>query len=62
MPRNARLRRMSFWEPLIVVAARGGRVDDVAALLTDGANVDASDDDGCTALWHACSLGHAQVV
>lgn len=43
-------------------AAGKGRIDEVIALLADGAEVDARDAYGCTALMWAARWGHADIV
>jgi ankyrin repeat protein len=48
-------------------AALGGRVDVLRRLIEHGAgaggvNLDQQDADGCTALWWACCLGHAEAA
>jgi ankyrin repeat protein len=48
-------------------AALGVRVDVLRRLIehgarTGGANLDQQDADGCTALWWACCLGHAEAA
>jgi hypothetical protein len=54
------------WTP-IMSAALGGRVDVLRRLIehragAGGANLDQQDADGCTALWWACCLGHAEAA
>jgi hypothetical protein len=54
------------WTP-IMSAALGGRVDVLRRLIEHGAgaggvNLDQQDADGCTALWWACCLGHAEAA
>jgi uncharacterized protein len=54
------------WTP-IMSAALGGRGDVLLQLIGHGAraggpNLDQQDADGCTALWWACCLGHAEAA
>jgi ankyrin repeat protein len=47
---------------MLVQAARKGRTDVVRAFLAAGFHVDTQDENGATALHHACIAGHAAVV
>ncbi len=56
--------RMREGDTPLIDAARHGRADDVAALLSDGADVNETmaNGSGRTALWPACMNGHAAIV
>lgn len=49
------------WTPLMD-AARGGKLNTVQLLIRAGANVNAQDRDGKTALWWALELNHRQIA
>lgn len=46
----------------LIEAAKNGQAEKVQALLEVGADVDAKDEDGITALWAAAAGGHTDIV
>ena len=48
--------------PALILAAFNGHKDIVEALLDNGADINAVDYNGWTALWHATEIGHKEIV